>query len=268
VRFVNFVFNAAKSGLHQNPKDEFDMDVHMAVGKDMLRTGWRRALGSEDAHYLGLIESELQSRKNKAGSVDALLFLALIKQESRFDPENVSRVGAAGLTQIMPGTGKKLGMKSIFSPPYYDEAGALLRKERSLMRKAKKLILEINEENKLELAKQAIEMASQSKDYQKRRNVLFERYARELKASGKDERLNPAKSIKYGLDYFSRMIELQKGDMSLALASYNAGPHRVKQYKGIPPYSETVGFRNRVLKYYKEYLDTLGEYRIKKKGKI
>jgi soluble lytic murein transglycosylase-like protein len=120
----------------------------------------------------------------------------------------------------------------------------------------------------LELAKQAIEMASQSKDYQKRRNVLFERYARELKASGKDERLNPAKSIKYGLDYFSRMIELQKGDMSLALASYNAGPHRVKQYKGIPPYSETVGFRNRVLKYYKEYLDTLGEYRIKKKGKI
>lgn len=50
------------------------------------------------------------------------------------------------------------------------------------------------------------------------------------------------------------MMKIQKGDASLALASYNAGPHRVKQYKGIPPYDETIGFRNKILKYYQIYL--------------
>ena len=50
-------------------------------------------------------------------------------------------------------------------------------------------------------------------------------------------------------------MKAQNGDISLALASYNAGPHRVKQYNGIPPYKETVSFRNMVLKYYREYLN-------------
>ena len=30
---------------------------------------------------------------------------------------------------------------------------------------------------------------------------------------------------------------------------------QVKKYKGIPPFRETVHFRNQVLKYYREYLD-------------
>jgi soluble lytic murein transglycosylase-like protein len=45
-----------------------------------------------------------------------------------------------------------------------------------------------------------------------------------------------------------------EGDISLALASYNAGPHRVREYQGIPPFAETVLFRNKVLEYYREYL--------------
>ena len=52
----------------------------------------------------------------------------------------------------------------------------------------------------------------------------------------------------------------QKGDISLALASYNAGPNRVKKYKGIPPYRETIRFRNRVLNYYRDYLRKLNMY--------
>jgi len=50
------------------------------------------------------------------------------------------------------------------------------------------------------------------------------------------------------------LMKKQKGDISLALASYNAGPHRVREFNGIPPYEETVHFRNRVLQYYREYL--------------
>jgi soluble lytic murein transglycosylase-like protein len=50
-------------------------------------------------------------------------------------------------------------------------------------------------------------------------------------------------------------MKIQKGDITLALASYNAGPHRVTEYNGVPPYTETVTFRNTVLKYYREYMD-------------
>ena len=52
-------------------------------------------------------------------------------------------------------------------------------------------------------------------------------------------------------------MKMQKGDISLALASYNAGPHRVKEYNGLPPYAETVTFRNTVLKFYREYVNKL-----------
>jgi soluble lytic murein transglycosylase-like protein len=75
--------------------------------------------------------------------------------------------------------------------------------------------------------------------------------------SSQDDRLDPRKAIFYGYRYFSDLMKKQKGDISLALASYNAGPHRVEQYNGVPPYAETVTFRNTVLKYYREYLGRL-----------
>ena len=69
------------------------------------------------------------------------------------------------------------------------------------------------------------------------------------------DRLKPEMSIKYGLIYFARLMKEQDGDISLALASYNAGPHRVKEYRGIPPFNETIQFRNRILRFYREYLE-------------
>ena len=87
----------------------------------------------------------------------------------------------------------------------------------------------------------------------KKREEMFARYRRELLKAGTDDRLNPDKAIKYGLKYFSQMMKTQKDDISLALAAYNAGPHRVRQYNGIPPFEETIVFRNKILNYYRIY---------------
>jgi soluble lytic murein transglycosylase-like protein/AraC-like DNA-binding protein len=53
--------------------------------------------------YADLVRTEAESRR-----VDYTLVAALIRQESSFDPRAVSRVGAAGLMQIMPEVGRKL----------------------------------------------------------------------------------------------------------------------------------------------------------------
>jgi soluble lytic murein transglycosylase len=65
--------------------------------------------------YGHLVSAEGQQR-----NVDPLLFLALVRQESRFDPHALSYAGAAGLTQVMPSTGKGIAAQ-LGEPNYRDE---------------------------------------------------------------------------------------------------------------------------------------------------
>ena len=94
--------------------------------------------------------------------------------------------------------------------------------------------------------------------YKKKRVGLYRRYKRELLKQARDDRLNAQKAIEGGYRLFAELLNRQKGDMSLALAAYNAGSRAVKRYDGLPPYPETVSYRNRVLRYYREYLDRAG----------
>ena len=52
---------------------------------------------------------------------------------------------------------------------------------------------------------------------------------------------------------YLRMMHDRFGNWPHALAAYNAGPHVVAQYRGMPPYRETRQYVRRVLKYYRRY---------------
>lgn len=253
IEFVNYVFYEFTKNATAKAMNQFDLDRCNNKEIENSWTLWKYALGNSSARYALIVEDAFERIPQAKKYVDVLLFLALMRQESNFDPQNVSYVGAAGLTQIMPRTAKGLGMKEIFSPPYFKEAGSLLGRERRLKRKAKDLIPEVTALNSAKLAKQAREMMQESLSCANKRKKLYDRYKRELLKSGRDDRLNPQKATEYGLKYFVQMMKIQKRDISLALASYNAGAHRVRQYNGIPPFDETIDFRNRVLKYYRIY---------------
>jgi soluble lytic murein transglycosylase-like protein len=64
---------------------------------------------------------------------------------------------------------------------------------------------------------------------------------------------NPEENIFGGTRYLSLMLERFKNDLSLALAAYNAGPDRIDEHNGLPPFPETKSFVEKVLRYYKQY---------------
>ncbi|MEN8183905.1 MAG: lytic transglycosylase domain-containing protein [Myxococcota bacterium] len=59
-------------------------------------------------------------------------------------------------------------------------------------------------------------------------------------------------NVRGGALYLRRLMD-RYGDLSRALAAYNAGPTAVDRYRGIPPYRETRQYVDRVLTYYRRY---------------
>ncbi|MGD0279335.1 MAG: lytic transglycosylase domain-containing protein [Smithella sp.] len=69
-----------------------------------------------------------------------------------------------------------------------------------------------------------------------------------------DDSFHPVKNIEGGARYLRYLLKTYRGDLSLALAAYNAGEKAVAKYHyNIPPYRETQNYVRRVLSLYKSY---------------
>jgi len=50
-----------------------------------------------------------------------------------------------------------------------------------------------------------------------------------------------------GAAYLAQLLRTYDGDLTLALAAYNAGPEAVRRYAGVPPYRETRAYVDAIL---------------------
>jgi soluble lytic murein transglycosylase-like protein len=119
--------------------------------------------------------NQVVSSASAAYHLDPDLVNSVIHAESGFNSRAVSRKGAQGLMQLMPGTAWRLGVTNPFDPQANVGGGT--------------------------------------------------RYLREL-------------------------LERYNFDLIKALAAYNAGPLRVEQYRGVPPYRETRAYVARIVHEY------------------
>jgi len=110
------------------------------------------------------------SNKNR---IDPDFVASVIKAESNFKTHAVSKKGAQGLMQLMPGTAAQLGVADPFDPRANVEAGTA---------------------------------------------------------------------------HLSSLLDQYHDDPIKALAAYNAGAHRVKQYNGVPPYRETRAYISQIVR--------------------
>lgn len=74
--------------------------------------------------------------------------------------------------------------------------------------------------------------------------------ARSLKVNNS---FDPKDNVEGGVKYLRFLLDTFRGDVSLALAAYNAGLNKVAKFGGIPPYTETRTYVNRVLSYMQSY---------------
>ena len=67
-------------------------------------------------------------------------------------------------------------------------------------------------------------------------------------ALGIPDAMDPVANVDGGTRYLRELLERFQNDLAKTLAAYNAGPERVEQYGGLPPYPETVAYVRRILR--------------------
>jgi soluble lytic murein transglycosylase-like protein len=68
-----------------------------------------------------------------------------------------------------------------------------------------------------------------------------------------EDPFNPVHNVNAGVRYLKDLLNEFEGNTELAVAAYNAGSKKVRQFNGIPPYKTTRYYVKKVFEYYQFY---------------
>lgn len=68
---------------------------------------------------------------------------------------------------------------------------------------------------------------------------------------------DPRQNLLAGVQYLKYLIGLFDGNITMAVAAYNAGPNRVRRYRRVPPFRETRNYLTKVMGLRVAYADQL-----------
>ena len=87
---------------------------------------------------------------------------------------------------------------------------------------------------------------------------LMQLMPKTAKLVGVKDPFDPKQNVLGGMRYLKRMFDRFNGNLTLALAAYNAGPTAVSRYKGVPPYRETKRYVWKVKTFLAQYRNGQG----------
>ena len=73
---------------------------------------------------------------------------------------------------------------------------------------------------------------------------------------GVDDIYDPVQNVRAGVHYLKDLMQLFDNKYHLVVAADNAGENAVKEYKGVPPYTETRNYVKKVLRFKRRYSKT------------
>jgi soluble lytic murein transglycosylase-like protein len=76
---------------------------------------------------------------------------------------------------------------------------------------------------------------------------LMQLMPRTAASLGVQNAMDPTDNVEGGTRYLRDLLDRYHNDLLKTLAAYNAGPHSVEQYHGVPPYRETRVYITRII---------------------